>query len=84
MPCSLRTRIHNYKMLVFQEGIPKQGIVYPSSNRGIKYSGRLNLARGWRSSQAFGCSPIKKLRELGSNRQKEPLTSSKTHGGFSE
>ena len=29
---------------------------------------RLALARGWRSSQAFGCSPIKKARELGSDR----------------
>jgi hypothetical protein len=29
---------------------------------------RLTLARGWRSSQAFGCSPIKKVRELGSDR----------------
>ena len=30
---------------------------------------RLALARGWRSSQAFGCSPIKRARELGSNRR---------------
>ena len=29
---------------------------------------RLALARGCRSSQAFGCSPIKILRELGSDR----------------
>ena len=29
---------------------------------------RLNLSWGWRSSQGFGCSPIKKLRELGSDR----------------
>ena len=29
---------------------------------------RLTLARWWRSYQAFGCSPIKKVRELGSNR----------------
>ena len=29
---------------------------------------RLNLSWGWRSCQGFGCSPIKKLRELGSNR----------------
>ena len=30
---------------------------------------RLILARGWRRSQAFGCSPIKRIRELGLNRQ---------------
>ena len=30
---------------------------------------RLNLSWGWRSSQGFGCSPIKKLRELGSDRR---------------
>src|SRR3990167_4955236 len=30
---------------------------------------RLALARGWRRSQAFGCSPIKRARELGSDRQ---------------
>ena len=29
---------------------------------------RLTLARGWRSSQAYGCSPFKKVRELGSDR----------------
>ena len=29
---------------------------------------RLNLSWGWRRSQGFGCSPIKKLRELGSDR----------------
>ena len=29
---------------------------------------RLNLSWRWRSCQGFGCSPIKKLRELGSNR----------------
>src|SRR3989339_731113 len=30
---------------------------------------RLTLARRWRSCQAFGCSPIKKVRELGSDRR---------------
>ena len=30
---------------------------------------RLILARGWRRSQAFGCSPIKRIRELGSDRR---------------
>ena len=29
---------------------------------------RLVLSWGWRSSQGFGCSPIKKARELGSDR----------------
>src|SRR5580704_16928990 len=29
---------------------------------------RLILSRGWRSSQGYGCSPFKKVRELGSNR----------------
>src|SRR5580704_5582893 len=29
---------------------------------------RLILSWGWRRSQGFGCSPIKKVRELGSNR----------------
>ena len=32
---------------------------------------RLNLSWGCRSSQGFGCSPIKKLRELGSDRLEE-------------
>src|SRR3989338_2590557 len=36
---------------------------------------RLNLSRGWKRSQGFGCSPIKKLRELGSDRQNESLIS---------
>ena len=36
---------------------------------------RLILSWGWRRSQGFGCSPIKKVRELGSNRPKEPKTS---------
>ena len=45
----------------------KHGIVYPISNNGI--CGRLALARGCRSSQAFGCSPIKRARELGSDRR---------------
>ena len=30
---------------------------------------RLTLSWGWRRSQGFGCSPIKKLRELGSDRR---------------
>ena len=30
---------------------------------------RLILSWGWRRSQGFGCSPIKKVRELGSNRR---------------
>ena len=29
---------------------------------------RLDLSWGWRRSQGFGCSPIKKVRELGSDR----------------
>ena len=29
---------------------------------------RLDLSWGWRRSQGFGCSPIKKSRELGSDR----------------
>ena len=29
---------------------------------------RLNLSWGWRRSQGYGCSPFKKLRELGSDR----------------
>ena len=31
---------------------------------------RLILSWGWRRSQGFGCSPIKKIRELGSDRRK--------------
>ena len=31
---------------------------------------RLILSWGWRRSQGFGCSPIKKIRELGSDRSK--------------
>ena len=31
---------------------------------------RLILSWGWRRSQGFGCSPIKKVRELGSDRRK--------------
>ena len=30
---------------------------------------RLNLSWGWRRSQGYGCSPFKKLRELGSDRR---------------
>ena len=30
---------------------------------------RLILSWGWRRSQGFGCSPIKKIRELGSDRE---------------
>ena len=30
---------------------------------------RLTVSRGWRSSQGFGCSPIKMVRELGSDRR---------------
>ena len=30
---------------------------------------RLILARGWRRSQACGCSPLKRIRELGLNRR---------------
>ena len=29
---------------------------------------RLILSRGWRRSQGYGCSPFKKIRELGSDR----------------
>ena len=29
---------------------------------------RLTLSRGWRRSQGYGCSPFKKVRELGSDR----------------
>jgi hypothetical protein len=32
---------------------------------------RLILSWGWRRSQGFGCSPIKKIRELGSDREGE-------------
>ena len=41
---------------------------------------RLTLARGCRRSQAFGCSPIKRVRELGSDRQTNPSRVTK-HGG---
>ena len=30
---------------------------------------RLISSRGWRSSQGYGCSPFKEVRELGSNRR---------------
>ena len=53
---------------------------YPGDNRLVRSESpyrrsgsaprcRLILARGWRRSQAFGCSPIKRIRELGLNRQ---------------
>src|SRR3990167_2561304 len=45
-----------------------QGIVYTISNNG--YCGRLILSWGWRSSQGSGCSPVKRVRELGSERRK--------------
>jgi len=45
-------------------------VVSKSPNR--RYSSaprcRLNLSWGWRRSQGYGCSPFKKLRELGSDR----------------
>ena len=50
---------------------------------------RLGLSWGWRRSQGFGCSPIKKVRELGSDRpeskqrldfeQSEPVTRGETN-----
>src|SRR3989344_7282591 len=53
---------------------------YPGDNRLVRSESsyrrsrsaprcRLALARGWRSSQACGCSPLKRARELGSNRR---------------
>ncbi|MEY4440766.1 MAG: hypothetical protein RLY49_392 [Candidatus Parcubacteria bacterium] len=58
---------------------------------------RLILSWGWRRSQGFGCSPIKKVRELGSDRleskhsldfeQSEPVTSRRDkqiHGGYNK
>ena len=41
----------------------------PNRRRSSAPRCRLNLSWGWRRSQGFGCSPIKKLRELGSNRR---------------
>ena len=46
----------------------REGIVYTISNNG--YCGRLTLSRGWRRSQRSGCSPVKRVRELGSERRK--------------
>src|SRR3989344_7484050 len=45
-----------------------EGIVYTISNNGI--CGRLILSWGWRRSQWSGCSPVKRVRELGSERRK--------------
>ena len=53
---------------------------YPGDNRlispksshrrgGLAPRCRLIASWGWRRSQGFGCSPIKKVRELGSDRQ---------------
>ena len=38
---------------------------------------RLTLSWGWRRSQGYGCSPFKKVRELGSNRLVIEFTRSK-------
>ena len=57
---------------------------YPGDNRLVRSESpyrrsgsaprcRLIIARGWRRSQAFGCSPIKMIRELGLNRQQNLL-----------
>ena len=47
---------------------------------------RLTLSRGWRRSQGFGCSPIKKVRELGSDRRETkfqpPKSKSQTTSNF--
>ena len=40
---------------------------------------RLVLSWGWRSSQGFGCSPIKKVRELGSDRSVTDVKSVPEH-----
>ena len=41
----------------------------PNRRRSSAPRCRLNLSRGWRRSQGYGCSPFKKLRELGSDRR---------------
>ena len=45
-----------------------EDIVHTISNNRIMRC-RLILSWRWRSFQGFGCSPIKKVRELGSNRR---------------
>jgi len=49
-----------------------KGIVYSISNN--RFSGRLSASWRWRSFQGLGCSPIKALRELGSNRRETGWT----------
>ena len=41
----------------------------PQRRRSLAPRCRLTLSWGWRRSQGFGCSPIKRVRELGSERR---------------
>jgi len=63
-----------------EQGQSSSAKSYPGDNRLVaskspyRRSGsaprcRLGLSWGWRRSQGFGCSPIKKSRELGSDRR---------------
>ncbi len=53
----------------FRLGINRE-IINHSWNDEPRQRCRLILSWGWRRSQGFGCSPIKKVRELGSDRRK--------------
>ena len=46
-----------------------EDIVQPISNSRIYKRCRLILSWRWRRCQGFGCSPIKRIRELGSDRR---------------
>src|SRR5438477_10359233 len=46
-----------------------EDIVYATRNCGETVRCRLIASWGWRSSQGFGCSPMKAVRELGLDRR---------------
>src|SRR5713226_768149 len=47
----------------------EEDIVYATRNCGNSVRCRLIASWGWRSSQGFGCSPMKAVRELGLDRR---------------
>ncbi len=70
---------HSEPMVRFRCGQRLTDKSYPGDNRLVPPKSsyrrrssaprcRLNSSWGWRRSQGFGCSPIKELRELGSDR----------------
>ncbi len=90
-PLVISARIHNMTMNkthwiirlldylnILMQAWGDEGIVSAFGNKRYRQRCRLILSWGWRRSQGSGCSPVKRVRELGSERRKTVRSLSST------